>query len=146
MGGPLVVAARSAASRAEADVLIWAVEKNPNAIVTLKYRKQIESWDNGGHWGRHALLERAAEGGHPRERVARLLWGQRSLAGVPRRRTAVPRHGWRVDPNALHVLVDAGLDDEALERREKLQRPPAFRDCIRCEVPPGLLPHARGQG
>eukprot|EP00928_Gymnodinium_smaydae_P080361 TRINITY_DN64074_c0_g1_i1.p1 TRINITY_DN64074_c0_g1~~TRINITY_DN64074_c0_g1_i1.p1 ORF type:complete len:626 (-),score=116.20 TRINITY_DN64074_c0_g1_i1:283-2160(-) len=44
--GPLVAAVRSAASRAEADVSIWAVEKNPNAIVTLKHKKQLEKWDN----------------------------------------------------------------------------------------------------
>jgi len=44
--GPLVVAVRSAASRAGADVKIWAVEKNPNAVVTLKHRKLLEGWGN----------------------------------------------------------------------------------------------------
>lgn len=42
--GPLVVAVRSAASRANCEVRIWAVEKNPNAIITLKHRRQLENW------------------------------------------------------------------------------------------------------
>merc|ERR1712232_1192656 len=44
--GPLVVAVRSAAQRADADVQVWAVEKNPNAIVTLKHRARLENWKN----------------------------------------------------------------------------------------------------
>jgi len=44
--GPLVVAVRSAAARAGVDVLIWAVEKNPNAIVTLQHKKLLEDWHN----------------------------------------------------------------------------------------------------
>lgn len=44
--GPLVLAARSAAARLKISALVWAVEKNPNAIITLQHRKQIEKWDN----------------------------------------------------------------------------------------------------
>lgn len=44
--GPLVCAVRSAARRAKADVQIWAVEKNPNAVITLKHRKRSEGWEN----------------------------------------------------------------------------------------------------
>jgi len=44
--GPLVVAVRSAAARAEADVKVWAVEKNPNAIITLRHRSKLEGWTN----------------------------------------------------------------------------------------------------
>jgi len=44
--GPLVAAARTAAGRAEVEVVVWAVEKNPNAIVTLQHRKQLENWTN----------------------------------------------------------------------------------------------------
>merc|ERR1719330_1395082 len=42
--GPLVVAVRSAAQRAKADVHVWAVEKNPNAIITLRHRSKLEGW------------------------------------------------------------------------------------------------------
>eukprot|EP00929_Paragymnodinium_shiwhaense_P008126 TRINITY_DN112068_c0_g1_i1.p1 TRINITY_DN112068_c0_g1~~TRINITY_DN112068_c0_g1_i1.p1 ORF type:complete len:609 (-),score=92.99 TRINITY_DN112068_c0_g1_i1:219-2045(-) len=44
--GPLVAAARSAAARAKAEVKLWAVEKNPNAVVTLKHRSRLEKWTN----------------------------------------------------------------------------------------------------
>lgn len=44
--GPLVVAVRSASSRAKIDVQIWAVEKNPNAVVTLRHRCKLEGWTN----------------------------------------------------------------------------------------------------
>jgi protein arginine N-methyltransferase 5 len=44
--GPLVVAVRSAAARAKVDARIWAVEKNPNAVITLKHRSKLENWDN----------------------------------------------------------------------------------------------------
>jgi protein arginine N-methyltransferase 5 len=44
--GPLVLAARSAAVRLSTDVQVWAVEKNPNAIITLQHRKEMEHWDN----------------------------------------------------------------------------------------------------
>jgi len=44
--GPLVAAVRSAAGRAGADVKIWAVEKNPNAIITLRHRSKLEGWTN----------------------------------------------------------------------------------------------------
>eukprot|EP00927_Polykrikos_kofoidii_P033018 TRINITY_DN27973_c0_g1_i1.p1 TRINITY_DN27973_c0_g1~~TRINITY_DN27973_c0_g1_i1.p1 ORF type:complete len:614 (-),score=97.76 TRINITY_DN27973_c0_g1_i1:78-1919(-) len=44
--GPLVVAVRSAAKRNKADVRIWAVEKNPNAIFTLQHRSKLENWTN----------------------------------------------------------------------------------------------------
>eukprot|EP00931_Biecheleriopsis_adriatica_P047067 TRINITY_DN27105_c0_g1_i1.p1 TRINITY_DN27105_c0_g1~~TRINITY_DN27105_c0_g1_i1.p1 ORF type:complete len:612 (+),score=103.58 TRINITY_DN27105_c0_g1_i1:109-1944(+) len=44
--GPLVVAVRSAAVRAGVDVTVWAVEKNPNAVVTLRHRAILEDWQN----------------------------------------------------------------------------------------------------
>jgi len=44
--GPLVAVVRSAAERAKAEVRIWAVEKNPNAVITLKHRSVIEGWTN----------------------------------------------------------------------------------------------------
>jgi len=44
--GPLVVAVRNAAQRASITVKIWAVEKNPNAIITLRHRSKLEGWDN----------------------------------------------------------------------------------------------------
>jgi protein arginine N-methyltransferase 5 len=44
--GPLVCAVRRAADRLETGVTVWAVEKNPNAIITLQHRKKAESWDN----------------------------------------------------------------------------------------------------
>jgi len=44
--GPLVSAARAAAKRLDTTVRIWAVEKNPNAIITLQHRKVIEDWQN----------------------------------------------------------------------------------------------------
>jgi len=43
--GPLVAASLRAAQRAEATVAIWAVEKNPNAIHTLRHkRRREEDW------------------------------------------------------------------------------------------------------
>jgi len=46
--GPLVVAVRSAAVRAGIanDLHVWAVEKNPNAVVTLRHRCVLEGWSN----------------------------------------------------------------------------------------------------
>lgn len=44
--GPLVVAARSASTRANCNMAVWAVEKNPNAIITLQHRKKLEGWEN----------------------------------------------------------------------------------------------------
>jgi len=44
--GPLVLAARSAADRLGTEVRVWAVEKNPNAIITLQHRKLMEGWHN----------------------------------------------------------------------------------------------------
>eukprot|EP00930_Biecheleria_cincta_P085540 TRINITY_DN74923_c0_g1_i1.p1 TRINITY_DN74923_c0_g1~~TRINITY_DN74923_c0_g1_i1.p1 ORF type:complete len:613 (-),score=106.14 TRINITY_DN74923_c0_g1_i1:28-1866(-) len=44
--GPLVTAVRSAGSRAGVSISIWAVEKNPNAVVTLKHRAILENWNN----------------------------------------------------------------------------------------------------
>lgn len=44
--GPLVVAVRSAAQRAKCDVHVWAVEKNSNAIITLRHRSRLEGWTN----------------------------------------------------------------------------------------------------
>jgi len=45
--GPLVVASLNAVKRANcaARTRIWAVEKNPNAVVTLRHRKATEGWD-----------------------------------------------------------------------------------------------------
>ena len=40
--GPLVAASLSAAQRAERAVRVYAVEKNPNAIVTLSHRVATE--------------------------------------------------------------------------------------------------------
>jgi protein arginine N-methyltransferase 5 len=43
--GPLVAASLQAASRADVLVHIWAVEKNPNAVHTLRHRRRTEdSW------------------------------------------------------------------------------------------------------
>ena len=42
--GPLVAAALRAAVTAGRDVECWAVEKNPNAVVTLQNRKLREGW------------------------------------------------------------------------------------------------------
>lgn len=45
--GPLVAASLRAASRADVLVHLWAVEKNPNAIHTLRHRKRKEAnWRN----------------------------------------------------------------------------------------------------
>jgi len=45
--GPLVAGSRSAYRRAGLkDVEVWAVEKNPNAVVTLRCRKRDEKWDD----------------------------------------------------------------------------------------------------
>eukprot|EP01038_Epipyxis_sp_PR26KG_P010849 gene10849-14564_t len=44
--GPLVAAALSAASQANVSVRIYAVEKNPNAIITLRNRAKSERWNN----------------------------------------------------------------------------------------------------
>lgn len=42
--GPLVVAVRKAAARLNTKVRCWAVEKNPNAVITLQHRKALEGW------------------------------------------------------------------------------------------------------
>lgn len=42
--GPLVSATLSAASRASVPVFIYAVEKNPNAVITLEHRAVSEHW------------------------------------------------------------------------------------------------------
>ena len=44
--GPLVRRVRSAAQRANRKIQIYAVEKNPNAVVTLQNAKVSEKWDN----------------------------------------------------------------------------------------------------
>uniref|UniRef100_A0A7S4S6V8 Protein arginine N-methyltransferase n=1 Tax=Alexandrium monilatum TaxID=311494 RepID=A0A7S4S6V8_9DINO len=41
--GPLVAAALRAAARAETPVSVWAVEKNPNAVHTLRHRRRKEA-------------------------------------------------------------------------------------------------------
>lgn len=43
--GPLVASSLRAAERAEVEVAVWAVEKNPNAVHALRHRKRIDpSW------------------------------------------------------------------------------------------------------
>lgn len=44
--GPLVQASLNASRRAGVKPRMWAVEKNPNAIITLRSRKAREGWDN----------------------------------------------------------------------------------------------------
>eukprot|EP01111_Echinosteliopsis_oligospora_P016075 TRINITY_DN6562_c0_g1_i1.p1 TRINITY_DN6562_c0_g1~~TRINITY_DN6562_c0_g1_i1.p1 ORF type:complete len:633 (+),score=164.75 TRINITY_DN6562_c0_g1_i1:120-2018(+) len=44
--GPLVRASLSAARQAKKNIRVYAVEKNPNAVVTLKSAKRAEAWDN----------------------------------------------------------------------------------------------------
>jgi len=45
--GPLVAASLRAAQRATVEVQVWAVEKNPNAVHTLRHRKRSEAaWQN----------------------------------------------------------------------------------------------------
>ena len=44
--GPLVAAVLNAACIANATVKIYAVEKNPNAVITLRNRVKTESWTN----------------------------------------------------------------------------------------------------
>jgi len=44
--GPLVAAVLSAADRARTKVNVWAVEKNPNAVITLRHRSRLENWSN----------------------------------------------------------------------------------------------------
>jgi len=44
--GPLVAAVLSAAKRAAVKVHVWAVEKNPNAVITLHHRSKLEGWSN----------------------------------------------------------------------------------------------------
>ena len=41
--GPLVSAAITASKNAERKIRVFAVEKNPNAVITLHHRK-IEEW------------------------------------------------------------------------------------------------------
>jgi protein arginine N-methyltransferase 5 len=44
--GPLVRASLAAAKQARKELRVYAVEKNPNAVVTLKSLKASEGWDN----------------------------------------------------------------------------------------------------
>jgi protein arginine N-methyltransferase 5 len=44
--GPLVAAVLNAACSANSKVKIYAVEKNPNAVITLRNRVKTESWTN----------------------------------------------------------------------------------------------------
>jgi len=44
--GPLVVTARSAAKRAGVETTVWAIEKNPSAVFTLRHRAKLDGWDN----------------------------------------------------------------------------------------------------
>merc|ERR1711900_140872 len=46
MGGPLVAASLSAAKRLDILPKMWAVEKNRNAVNTLRARKVREKWTN----------------------------------------------------------------------------------------------------
>jgi protein arginine N-methyltransferase 5 len=40
--GPLVAASLQAAKRAKRKLRVYAVEKNPNAVVTLQHRRETE--------------------------------------------------------------------------------------------------------
>lgn len=44
--GPLVAAALMAASATGATVRVYAIEKNPNAVITLRNRVKTEAWSN----------------------------------------------------------------------------------------------------
>ena len=44
--GPLVTAALSAAKQAERDVRVYAVEKNPNAVIHMQCRARVENWNH----------------------------------------------------------------------------------------------------
>jgi protein arginine N-methyltransferase 5 len=44
--GPLVEASLNASRRAKVKPRMWAVEKNPNAIITLRSRKVRDKWEN----------------------------------------------------------------------------------------------------
>jgi protein arginine N-methyltransferase 5 len=44
--GPLVAAALMAASATGATVRVYAIEKNPNAVITLRNRVRTEAWSN----------------------------------------------------------------------------------------------------
>jgi len=44
--GPLVRASLRASARAKKPIKVWAVEKNPNAVVTLQNMVETERWDN----------------------------------------------------------------------------------------------------
>ncbi|NEJ84073.1 hypothetical protein GR268_47420, partial [Rhizobium leguminosarum] len=44
--GPLVAGALRAAKQAERKLKVYAVDKNPNAVITLRNRKVAEGWDN----------------------------------------------------------------------------------------------------
>lgn len=44
--GPLVRASLQAATRAEREIRVYAVEKNPNAVVTLRNLVRSEGWEN----------------------------------------------------------------------------------------------------
>jgi hypothetical protein len=44
--GPLVAGALRAAKQAQRKLKVYAVDKNPNAVITLRNRKVAEGWDN----------------------------------------------------------------------------------------------------
>ena len=56
--GPLVAASLRAAARAQRLLKVFAVEKNPNAVVTLQHRVVAEGWQvrGGARLGREAVL------------------------------------------------------------------------------------------
>ena len=80
--GPLVAAALSAAKTAGVVVKVYAVEKNANAVVTLRNRVVSESWDNVTV----VPGDMRSAAGHPREQadvlVSELLgsWGDNELS------------------------------------------------------------------
>ena len=80
--GPLVAAALSAAKTAGVEVRVYAVEKNANAVVTLRNRVISEAWDNVTV----VPGDMRSAAGHPREQadvlVSELLgsWGDNELS------------------------------------------------------------------
>ena len=48
--GPLVKASLSASHTTDIPIKIFAVEKNVNAVITLRNRCVTESWSNVGEW------------------------------------------------------------------------------------------------
>lgn len=116
--GPIVRCALRAAVTANRKTRMFAVEKNPNAVITLRNLKISERWDNVTiiasdmrHWKTHekvsartvslslrwlawevALVDESVccAGGHHGKRAPGFLQRQRAVSGVSRRRAGVP--------------------------------------------------------